>query len=107
MTLQVSFEQFTETVKRLLNQELAYIAPHHAGSLVTSAKPEKSIVVACLSRLAPEVATAALKERGMEVFEGSWLTPEEVLSPDTAPRQTYIAAVSYRSGGDKPGTWVD
>jgi hypothetical protein len=107
MTLQVSFDQFAETVKRLLNQEEAYVSPHEAGSLVTAANPEKSIVVASVTPLTPEVVVASLKDIGLNVYEGTWLTQEEIVTQIAAPTPTYIAAVSYRSSGDKAGIWVD
>jgi hypothetical protein len=108
MTLQVSFDQFAETVKRLLNQEEAYVSPHPAGTLVTSAKPEKGIVVAAITPLNPDMVSASLKDLGITVFHGTWLTSEEMLS--TEPIQStasFIAAVSYRSTSDKAGVWVD
>lgn len=107
MTLQVSFDQFAETVKRLLQQEEAYVAAHEAGAVVSSAKPEKSIVVISVTPLTPEVALSSLQDLGLSVYEGSWLTEEEVITEIASPVQTFIAAVSYRSSGDKPGVWVD
>ncbi|MFI5386541.1 MAG: hypothetical protein ACHQ50_10525 [Fimbriimonadales bacterium] len=107
MTLQVTFDQFAETVKRLLNQQEAYVSQHAMGTLVTAAKPEKTVVVAALVSQSPEAVTAMLKERGMSVFDGTWLTPEEVLAPAAGLAQTYVAAVSYRSGAEKAGVWVD
>jgi hypothetical protein len=107
MTLQVSFDQFAETVKRLLNQDEAYVSPHEAGSLVTAAKPEKHFVIASITPYPPEVATGTLQDHGLKLFPGTWLTPEEVLSPVASPQSTYIAAVAYRSSDDKAGLWVD
>jgi hypothetical protein len=107
MTLQVSFDQFAGTVKRLLNQEEAYVAPHEAGALVTSAKADKGIVIASLTPLNPEVASASLKDLGLAVFEGTWLTPEEILASSGSSTQIFMAAVAYRASGDKPGLWVD
>lgn len=107
MTLQVSFDQFAETVKRLLNLQEAYVAPHDGGTLVTSAKPEKSIVVAAVSPTPLEVTTSHLQGAGFAVFQGTWLTPEEVLTNSEPTSNPYIAAVSYRSSGDKAGIWVD
>lgn len=107
MTLQVAFDQFGETVKRLLNLQEAYVSPRGKGTLVTSAKPDKSIVVAAVSPTAPDMTTSVLKEAGIEVFEGTWLTPEDVLATSEPEAKPYIAAVSYRSNGDKAGVWVD
>ena len=107
MTLQVAFDQFAETVKRLLKHEEAYVAPHTIGSIATSAKPSADVVVASVTRLSPEAAGSALKEAGLAVFGGTWLTPEEVMTPEINPVETYVAAVSYRSSGDKAGVWVD
>jgi len=107
MTLQVPFDQFAETVKRLLKLEEAYVSSHLVGSVATSAMPDRSLVVVAVMSMPPESATEKLKEAGLEVFNGTWLTPEEVLMPDVGLTQTHIAAVSYRSSGDKAGIWVD
>ena len=107
MTLQVSFDQFAETVKRLLNQQEAFVTAHNSGTLVTAAKAEKSMVVASISSEDVEATTQKLKESDMAVYSGTWLTPEELMAPATAQRDVFIAAVAYRSGADKPGLWVD
>ncbi|HVT12074.1 MAG TPA: hypothetical protein VHE55_07390 [Fimbriimonadaceae bacterium] len=107
MTLQVSFEHFPETVKRMLGLEEAYVSAHVTGSLATAANPAKPIVVAALSPLAPDAASSSLKESGMKTFEGTWLTPEEVMAPNVSPTQVFVAAVAYKATGDKPGVWVD
>lgn len=107
MTLQVSFDRFAETVKRLLNLQEAYVVRHNPGTLVTAAKPEKSIVVASVAPTPVEVTTSQLKESGIEVFEGTWLTAEEIMAQGEPEAKPYIAAVSYRSSGDKAGVWVD
>ncbi|HTQ09038.1 MAG TPA: hypothetical protein VMI31_03100 [Fimbriimonadaceae bacterium] len=107
MTLQVAFDQFADTVKRLLKHEEAYVAAHTIGSIATSAKLPGEIVVAAVTRLAPDAASKALKDAGLAIFQGTWLTPEEVMTPEINPIETFIAAVSYRSSGDKAGVWVD
>ena len=107
MTLQVAFDQFAETVKRLLKHEEAYVAPHTLGAIVTSAKPEREIVVASISKLLPDAASDELKKEGLAVFSGTWLTPEEVITPDMVSSETFIAAVAYRSAGEKAGLWVE
>jgi hypothetical protein len=107
MTLQVSFDQFAETVKRLLKLEEAYVAPHDCGALITAAKPGQEIVIASVSTMKPKEASASLKTLGLTVFEGTWLTPEELMAPDLEQKETFIAAVSYRSSGEKAGVWVD
>ncbi len=107
MTLQVTFDRFAETVKRMLNHEEAYVSPHAAGSLVTSAKPDRAVVVASVSPNAPEVVTSMLLEQGLVVYPGTWLTPEEVLADSAQQTATFIAAVSYKSSSDKAGVWVD
>jgi len=107
MTLQVAFDQFAETVKRLLKHEEAYVAAHTIGSIATSAKPSGDVVVAAITKLNPDAAGDALKEAGMAVFNGTWLTPEEMMTPEINPTETYIAAISYRSSSDKAGIWVD
>lgn len=107
MTLQVSFDQFAETVKRLLDQEEAYVSAHSAGSLATSAHPEKSIVVAAVTPVAPDVAIHALTSAGLTVHQGTWLTAEEILDPTVGSTPTYVAAVAYRSSDEKAGVWID
>lgn len=107
MTLQVSFDKFPETVKRMLDLEEAYVSGHITGSIVTSAKPGHPLVIAAISPLEPEGAKSSLTTSGLKTFEGTWLTPEEVMTPHVAPSQVFIAAVSYRAAGDKAGIWVD
>src|SRR5262249_16944714 len=107
MTLQVAFEQFAPTVKRLLKSEEAYVVSHACGALATAAKSGENIVIASLTKLPPEGARDSLEKEGFSIFPGNWLTPEVVLTPDISPADTFIAAVSYRSSSDKEGVWVD
>jgi hypothetical protein len=106
MTLQVSFDQFAETAKRVLGVEEAYLTSRDGATLVTAASSDKPVVVAAFSPGDPEIAAEALKKAGFTTFTGTWLTPEEVIE-QTATPSVYIAAVSYRSAEDKPGVWVD
>lgn len=107
MTLQVSFEQFGETAKRLTGVSEAYVAPHEAGAIVTAGSPEKSLVLAALTSLPMDRARTELEAQGLSIFPGHWSTDEAIVAPNAPPTQFYVAAVGYRSSEDKPGVWVD
>ena len=68
MTLQVYFDQFAETVKRLLKQEEAYVAPHDFGSLITSAKPGNETVVAAVTTMKPKEAARIFEQLDLPVL---------------------------------------
>lgn len=107
MTLQVSFEEFGGTAKRLTGASEAYVAAHEAGAIVTAGSPEKSLVLAALTPLSPGAAQSELESQGLNVFPGHWLTEEPIAAPNAPPTQFYVAAVGYRSSEDRPGVWVD
>lgn len=107
MTLQVSFEQFGETAKRLIGSSEAHVASHEGGAIVTVGNPEKSFVLAALTPLSPDAAYSQLEGQGLTVYPGRWSTGEEITLPNASPTPFYVAAVGYRSSEDKPGVWVD
>ncbi len=107
MTLQVSFEEFAETVKRVLGGKEAYVAPQETGAVATAGCAEKAIVVAAISLNPPDQAAEALKASGLKVFNGTWLTGEEILAHLGIQTDTFVAAVAYKSGDDKAGVWID
>lgn len=107
MTLQVPFDEFAPSVRRLLDRQDAYVSHYRGGSLVTSACPTRGVVVAAIVRLPMDGALNALRKEGLEVFEGAWTTGAE-LTVDTGPAfDAYVGAVAYVSQDDKPGVWVD
>jgi hypothetical protein len=107
MTLQVPFEQFAHTVKRVLSAREAYITHRGAGSLVTAAAHTGGTVVAAITPITPEAARAQLKVAGFETFEGAWSTEGalDLCGPD--PSEAYVAAVAYESIDKRPGVWID
>lgn len=107
MTLQVPFEQFVATAKRVVGAKEAYISRHPKGSLVTASSESARMVVASVTVASVDAARGKLREAGMHVYDGGWSTEgliEETVAP---PPEIYVAAVAYESGEGRPGIWLD
>jgi hypothetical protein len=106
MTLQVPFADFAETIQRILKLNDAYVSRINQGVLVTSASVENSVSVVAVSKLEPEAVKQELEKQGVVVRDGAWHT-EVSTELFTDDGELYVAAVSYKTGDDKPGVWVD
>ena len=106
MTLQVPLADFMETIDRILNLKEAYISRISQGALVTAASISTGVSVVSLSKLDPDHVRAELEGKGVKCREGAWHTEisSEIFASD---EPLYVGAVSYRTGEDKPGIWVD
>ncbi|MDX2065383.1 MAG: hypothetical protein SFX74_06540 [Fimbriimonadaceae bacterium] len=107
MTLQVPFEDFPATIKRLLGLSDAYLKAHPRGTLITAALPEGRIIVAAVADVTMRQAEHILERQGVTAWAGGW-SSEGVLDAEfVTSRRPYVAAVAYRTEEDRPGLWVD
>ena len=105
MILRVEFDQFPETVKRLLPSAHAYVSSQGAGAVATAADHKSGVVIVSAAGDALEEASRRLKEAGLEVFKGQWSLDDGALGG--AACAAYVAAVAYVSEEAKPGLWLD
>jgi hypothetical protein len=106
MTLHVPFDRFAETVNRVLEVKEAYVRSLGGSVVITACGRTGATLVRSIANVPLEEAMAALREAGIEAFEGSWAPDEVSLEPDGVCT-AHVAAVAYQSGEDKPGLWVD
>lgn len=106
MVLRVEFEQFPQTVKRLLDCEQAYIAARPGGALISAADHKSHTLILCEVELTPEQTRPQLEKQGMEIFKGSWSLDGSELELG-ASGSAHVAAVAYESEESKPGLWMD
>lgn len=106
MTLQVPLEQFAPTLARHGLAREAYICSQDGTTRVTAAHPTHQIVVVACTRLDVGTTRERLEAAELAVYEGHWRTEG---APELAMNEpeTYVAAVAYRSGEDRPGLWID
>jgi len=107
MTLQVPYNQFVQTVGRVLAVKDAYVTCHGKASLVTASSSESKTVVAALAPLKPEQVKKELSAKGFEVYDGAWSAEGLTNLGDAIPADAHIAAVAYASDDGKPGLWID
>ncbi|MCC7229540.1 MAG: hypothetical protein IT203_04035 [Fimbriimonadaceae bacterium] len=106
MTLHVDFDQFAATVKRLIAEPLVFVARRDHRTCITASDPAKQMLIFSQTKLSIEDAEGVLQKDGMEVRHGYW-TEGEPCDPREDGHHVHVAAVSYRSGEDMPGIWVD
>jgi len=106
MTLQVPFEAFAETAKRIADVSDAFVIARGSTCLVSCANPAKAVhIVATCRRPIEEVKDELSKQ--MKVSEGIW-TEEAGFDLDDDPIvKAHVAAVAYQSAEHMPGVWVD
>ena len=107
MTLNVPFDQFAKTIERVLGLSEAYVTVSSGTCIVSSAVPEKAIIVVSKTDHELAIVKAKLHHQGITLHEGSWSLEVEPIGASTENVMGYIAAVSYRSGESTPGVWVD
>jgi hypothetical protein len=107
VTLQVPFEQFVPTVRRLLSNAPAFVRDHGSGSLVTAADPAKRCIVACAHTDSASKTIDLLRAAGLEASHGQWREEGDIDDLHGGESVPYVAAISYRTEGDSPGIWVD
>ena len=107
MILRVDFDQFPQTVKRLLSGNSAYVSANGKGALASAADPKTGLLVVTRSEGGTEELTKSLEDQGMEVFQGSWSLDGSDTSAGMESASLYVAAVAYASEEPKPGLWID
>jgi len=107
MTLQVPYDQFAETARRVLSVKEAYVTRHGSASLVTAGWPSARAVVASLASKTSDQVKKDLSEKGFAVFDGAWSAEGLTDLGDACQAEAHIAAVAYASEDGRPGIWVD
>lgn len=106
MTLHVEFEQFAEAAKRHLKSPYAYVSRFENKTHVTAADPIANVLISASTKASLEEAKEKLIGAGIEVGHGGWAEASHGPS-DSLGELPFIAAVSYKSGDEMPGVWVD
>ncbi len=106
MTLHVDFENFASETKRHTGAQLAYISKFENKSHVTAASIDTKVIVSASTKLSLEEAKLLLTEQGMDIRSGTWEDGSSA-NIDELGVLPYVAAISYKSGEEMPGLWVD
>ena len=106
MILQVPFEDFESTVKRVLKHQDAFVTARGASTLVTAASIDKQTIVVSLAAMPVVEATSLLATSELQVYDGAWHI-EGLLDIEEQTATPYVAAVAYLSQEAAPGLWVD
>lgn len=85
----------------------AYLETRGHVVTATAADPKQQFMIRTRKRAAIETVRAELQSHDIEVAEGSWFNENEGDAAANELNLPWIAAVAYKSGDDKPGTWVD
>lgn len=122
VVLRVAFDDFAETVSRVLSHAEAYLSPYETGVIATAADPGRNILVVAETDMAPEPARAHLEGAGIEVFAGVWEPDATLISVTTetttdessvetrAEAETdlpHVVAVAYLSDDNRASAWID
>jgi hypothetical protein len=107
MTLTVPFDQFAETAARMLGHRDVFLQPTRGGTSLSAANPERNALIVSRTPMSPEDARTALERQGAQVYEGRWSLDEEGPVEGDDLSGAYAVAISYLSGDDKPGAWLD
>lgn len=106
MTLRVPFDLFSETVRRVVGVDEAYVTPTDTGCICTAFDHNKRVRV-LTKQSGPAGATKEkLEKAGMKIRPGYWAEGDEDV-PEPPQPIPYIAGVSYHSNNTQPGVWVD
>jgi hypothetical protein len=106
MTLQVPFEAFAETAKRIADASEAFVIARAGTCIVTCASPAKGVHIVATCRKPLDEVKSALSEK-MRVFEGLWTEEVGFDIEDDPIVKAHVAAVAYQSSEHMPGIWVD
>ncbi|MEA2552377.1 MAG: hypothetical protein QOJ65_553 [Fimbriimonadaceae bacterium] len=106
MTLRVPFELFSETVRRVVGTDEAYVVPTEGGCICTAFDMDKRLRVLTKEGGPPKAAREKLEKAGMKIRQGYWAEGDEDV-PEPAPAVPYVASVAYTAANHQPGIWVD
>ncbi len=106
MTLRVPFDLFSETVRRVVGTDEAYVVSTANGCICTAFNTEKRVRVLTKESGPSSAAKEKLEKSGMKIRQGYWAEGEEDV-PEPAPNVPYVAAVSYEATNHQTGVWVD
>jgi hypothetical protein len=107
MILHVEFDQFSATVKRLLDTKEVYVRALVGATAVSAGHSSKNFVVGSIVRQPADSIRQALLNEGHQVYEGEWTDSGEAVSNRIGEQPTYLAAVAYVSREKMPGLWID
>lgn len=106
MTLRVPFEQFSETVRRVVGTDEAYVIATDAGCVCTAFDCGKRVRVLTRQSGPAAAIKEKLEKAGMKVRPGYWAEGDED-APEPTPAVPFVAAVSYKANSQQAGVWVD
>jgi hypothetical protein len=106
MTLLVEFDGFVEAVNRHIEKPVVYISHHENRTQLTCADPGKQIQIQSSTKSSVAEVQKALGAASITFANGEWISDAAAAKNGDA-NPAYIAAISYRSGEDMPGVWVD
>lgn len=106
MTLRVPFDLFSETVRRVVGTDEAYLVATDAGSICTAFDTNKRVRVLTKQAGPANATKEKLEKAGMKIRPGYWAEGDEDV-PEPAPTMPYVAGVSYHTNNSQPGVWVD
>jgi hypothetical protein len=107
MTLQVPYDQFAETVRRVLAVKEVYVTCQGSQSLITACSASSQTIVAALSATPRDRAKKELSDQGLKVFDGAWSAEGLTDLGVATPAEAHVAAVAYLSNEGRPGLWID
>jgi hypothetical protein len=106
MVLQVSFDEFAATVKRVGEDSTeAYLSATEGFALATAHSDGQ--VVAALTHLSVDEAKAKLEKDGLRVFSGRWTDDLVLEAEGDPPLEPFVVGVAYRTDAGPPGLWID
>lgn len=107
MLLHVTFDEFAEAAKRVVGAKEAYVRADAGGVILTAAHPTENRLVTTHGHVSVEEAKKKLTAAGLTVHEGAWTIDGESILDEMDLSNVHVVAVSYLSGTNQPGVWVD
>jgi len=108
MVLHVAFEDFADTVKRVVGDSSeAYAASENGVTILTASAAGEGTVVASVTKSSVEEAKVELQKAGLRVFEGRWTDDLMLEKESVVLTDVFVSGVSYKTEAGAPGIWVD
>lgn len=103
MTLRVPIEEFAEAVRGVIGTDRAYVQEGAGGTSLSAGAAGCGAIVLCADPRPLSEVRPALEAAGLKVLRGQWsLDGAAEIIPIP-----HITAIAYRTGGDRPGVWLD